>query len=136
MTQLDEDRDTHDPTFCETCRNSGYVTQYIDGGRLIAQVPCGCPQTEEPEVLNDDELPKPTDWWVEQESWAKQVRITYSRSVMIDISVALLDGIKKWFNMRNVDRIDTKWSAYCRQRCREYMLAYRQHSMTERREYL
>jgi hypothetical protein len=135
MTQIGEDRDTHDPTFCEECNNSGYVTQYIDGGRLIARVPCGCPQTEEPESIEDEELPKPTDWWVQQRSWEKEMRITYSRSVSIDIGVALLDSIKKWFKERHT-KLGPTWSAYCRQRCREYMLAYRQHHRLDRREYL
>jgi hypothetical protein len=135
MTDTDNivrDVDQHDPTWCDECSNTGYVTQYIDGGRLIAQVPCGCPQTEETE--SDDDLPKPTDWWVVQKSWAKEIKVTYSRSVLIDIGVALIDGIQKWFKERH--RYDAEWAAYSRQRCREYMLAYRQHNRGDRREWL
>jgi hypothetical protein len=137
MTQSDTERDidTHDPTYCEECANTGYVTQYIDGGRLIAQIPCGCPQTEDEENDDHDDLPKPSDWWVAKKSWDKNMTITYSSTVACDIGVALLDAIQKWFKLRN--KCATSFmQTYCRQRCREYILAYRQHHRLDRREYL
>lgn len=133
-TDTERDVDHHDPTLCDECNNTGYVIQYIDGGRLIARVPCGCPQSEEPET-QDDDLPKPTDWWVKQKSWAKEVVMTYSSSVFTDITISLQRSVREWFKIRNTGD-DAGVKQYCRQRCREYMLALRQHRRADRREWL
>jgi hypothetical protein len=132
IQELENDRDTHDPTYCETCGNSGYVTQYIDGGRLIARIPCGCPQTTEEE--SNDDLPDAKEWWIEQKSWEKQLKMTYSIQVHTDISIALISAVQTWFRRRNEG--GGCFASYCRQRCREYMLALRQHRNLSRREYL
>jgi hypothetical protein len=131
-TDIERDIDTHDPTVCENCGNSGYVTQYIDQGRLIARVPCGCEQTQERDI--EEDLHEPIEWWVAQKSWAKELKMTYSISVHTDITLALLAQINGWFKRRNY--AGANYAAYCRQRVREYVLAVRQHRDKTRWEWI
>lgn len=140
MTQIqNQEQETHDPTHCEDCHNTGYVTRYIDRGRLIADEPCGCPQSEQSEHAAADPMEgrMTTGGDVHEVEYARRdVRVTYSRAAQIDIAVALLDAINKWYAMRRIKGPQHEYGQYCRQRCREYVESYRQHTNPTRREYL
>lgn len=145
IQEIENDHDTHDPTVCRTCGNSGYVIQYIDGGRLVANVPCGCEQTTQDETDEDNNEAQPTDWWTAQGYWSEDVSIVLSKAVLADTLVALQAGLRHWRNFASINDRDTRvlsyeerkpYRAYARQRCREYILCLRQFRNPNRRTYL
>lgn len=131
-TDIQRDVDHHDPTWCCECNNTGYATEYIDGGRLIAQVPCGCPQTEETDET-DDFMENANAWWTTEGWWKEEVRLTLSSKVHVEIICALRERLRHWWKDRNYRHLESH-RIYARKRISEIVLALRQ--INKRKDYI
>ena len=99
---MEHERDD-DPTLCTDCNNTGFVVEHIDGGRLVAEVPCGCPQSEASE---EDEAEEINVWRNCPEHMRpntkgeREVRVELTISAWVEVIFAL----RRYINQEMKDR--------------------------------